>query len=439
MRPNSHEWRVLGFYDAALLTPNSRQTTHLPETHHKDMLTDAQLAIVKATVPVLQQHGETITKTFYRNLFEAHPELKDIFNMANQAKGDQPRSLANAVLAYAANIDQLQNLGPAVAKIAHKHCSLDIAAEHYPIVGENLLKAIGQILGDAATPEIVDAWGAAYGQLAEIMISVERALYDENAQKGWTGFKPFRVAEKTPESAVITSFVLVPADGKPLAEHKAGQYLSVRVEGVGENVEMRQYTVSCSPNPRYYRISVKREAGGLVSNHLHDNVNEGDEVLVHMPQGDFFLNEESNGPVVLLSGGVGITPMLAILERLVASRTERNVLFVHAAIDGSVHAFGDRLKEIAAGHPNVSTLVVYESPRGEDVVGKHFDLAGRVSVETLRGYLPPNAECYFCGPKPFMAAVDAALAELGVPADRRHYEVFGPTVGLDSAKVPAAA
>ncbi|RYG24784.1 nitric oxide dioxygenase, partial [bacterium] len=246
------------------------------------MLTDAQLAIVKATVPVLQQHGETITKTFYRNLFAAHPELKDIFNMANQAKGDQPRSLANAVLGYAANIDQLANLGPAVAKIAHKHCSLDIAPEHYPIVGENLLKAIGQVLGDAATPEIVDAWGAAYGQLAEIMISVERAMYEEDAAKGWAGFKPFRVVKKTPESAVVTSFTLVPADGKPLPLHKAGQYLSVRLEGVGENVEMRQYTVSCAPNTDHYRISVKREPGGLISNHLHDNVDEDLVALVHV-------------------------------------------------------------------------------------------------------------------------------------------------------------
>jgi len=394
------------------------------------MLNACQTEIVKATVPVLQQHGEAITIAFYRNLFQAHPELKDVFNMANQAKGDQPRSLAAAVLAYAANIDQLANLGPAVAKIAHKHCSLDISAEQYPIVGENLLKAIGEVLGDAATPEIVDAWGAAYGQLAEIMISIERGMYEEDAAKGWAGFKPFRVAEKMPESTVITSFKLVPVDGVRLPLQKPGQYLSLRVEGVGENVEMRQYTISCAPNTEHYRISVKREPGGLVSNHLHDKVEVGDEVLIHVPHGDFFLDQEGTRPIALLSGGVGITPMLAMLEWLVNDGSPRPVLFVHSAIDGSVHAFGDHLRDIAARHPHISTLVLYETPRGEDVLGTHFDLAGRVSANALEGLLSTDADCYFCGPKGFMAAVDRTLEGLGVPAERRKYELFGPTVSL---------
>jgi nitric oxide dioxygenase len=402
------------------------------------MLTDSQLAIVKATVPVLQQHGEAITRVFYKNLFAAHPELKNVFNMANQIKGDQPRALATAVLAYAANIDQLQNLGPAVAKIAHKHCSLDIAAEHYPIVGFHLLEAIGQVLGDAVTPEIVDAWTAAYGQLAEIMISIERSMYDEDAAKGWESFKPFRVVKKERESAVITSFTLEPVDGKPLPLHKAGQYLSVKIQGAGEYVEMRQYTVSCAPNDKQYRISVKREAQGLVSNHLHDNVAEGDEVMIHVPHGDFFLDETSTRPVALFSGGVGITPMLAILERLVAIGSPRSVLFVHAAIDGSVHAFGDRLREIASANPHVESVVLYESPREQDIRGVHYDLAGRVGVETLDGRLTTEAECYFCGPRGFMEAVNATLAEMGIPADRRRYEVFGPDITLEAPDTVAA-
>ena len=393
-------------------------------------LTQGQTEIIKATVPVLQEHGEVITRTFYKNMFEAHPELKDIFNMANQAKGDQPKSLAASVLAYAANIDQLANLGPAVAKIAHKHCSLDILPEHYPIVGENLLKAIGQVLGNAATPEIVDAWGAAYGQLAEIMISIERAMYEEDASHGWPGFKPFRVSSKQRESGVITSFTLVPADRKPLPLHRAGQYLSIRFEGIGENVEMRQYTISCAPNLNHYRISVKREEGGLISNHLHDNVQEGDEVFIHVPHGDFFLDEEATRPIALLSGGVGVTPMLAMLERMLDLRSPREVLFVHAVIDGSVHAFSKRLREFASANSHVSTVVLYEAPKEEDVLGEHYDLAGRVSAEALDGKLLKDAECYFCGPRGFMEAVNETLAELGVPRERRRYEVFGPTVAL---------
>jgi nitric oxide dioxygenase len=117
----------------------------------------------------------------------------------------------------------------------------------------------------------------------------------------------------------------------------------------------------------------------------------------------------------------------------------RSVLFVHAAIDGSVHAFGEHLRTIAERHPHLSTLVLYETPRGEDVLGEHYDLAGRVSAEALDGRLTHDAECYFCGPKGFMSAVDATLAGLGVPEERRHYEVFGPTVGLEPVAVPVAA
>jgi len=397
------------------------------------MLTERQIEIVKSTVPVLQENGETITKTFYRNLFEENPGLKDIFNMANQAKGDQPRALAASVIAYGANIDRLQNLGPAVSLIAHKHCSLDVLPEHYPIVGRNLMRAIGEVLGDALTAEIADAWGAAYAQLAEILIGVEGGMYEENAAKGWTGFKPFRVVKKVRESAAITSFTLVPEDGEPLSLHRAGQYLTVKIENAGPNVEIRQYTISCAPNPDSYRISVKREAGGAASNYLHDSVREGDAVLVHMPHGDFALDESATGPVALISGGVGITPMLAMLERLVETGSVRPIAFVHAAMDGSVHAFGDRLREIARAHPNVSTLVLYESPREEDVRGLHYDLAGRVSVEALGELAIASADCYFCGPKPFMKAVDEMLANLGVPAEHRKREVFGPTLEIEEA------
>lgn len=399
------------------------------------MLTASQLEIVKATVPVLQVHGETITRQFYANLFEENPGLKDVFNMANQAKGDQPRSLAAAVLAYAANIDQLAALGPAVTKIAHKHCSLDIAPDQYPVVGRNLLKAIGQVLGDAVTPEIVDAWGAAYGQLAETMIGVEQDLYREEARKGWLGFKPFRVARKERESDVITSFILAPVDGKPLPNHRAGQYLSIRLEGAGENVEMRQYTISGAPNPDTYRISVKREPGGLVSNYLHSAVEEGDEVQIHVPHGDFFLDEESTAPVALLSGGVGITPMLAMLERLVETNSKREIVFIHAAIDGSVHAFGDYVRKVAARCPNVKSVVLYESPRHEDIPGEHYDMAGRLTVETLEASVDTLADCYFCGPRGFMVAVNRALAKLGIPPARRRYEVFGPDLDLEALDI----
>lgn len=394
------------------------------------MLTNQQIEIVKSTVPVLQLHGETITKAFYRNLFEENPGLKDIFNMANQANGDQQRSLAASVVAYAANIDQLQNLGPAVSLIAHKHCSLDVLPEHYPIVGRNLMRAICEVLGDAVTPEVTDAWGAAYNQLADILIGIEGKMYSENVARGWAGFKPFTVSQKRKESETITSFELTPEDGKPLPVHQPGQFLSIQVKGVGENTEIRQYTISSRTNGRTYRISVKREPSGVVSNYLHDIVEEGDSLSIHMPHGDFVLREDEFGPVALISGGVGITPVLAMLERLVEVRTERPVVFAHAAIDGSVHAFRDYVRELVADHPNIEVCFIYAEPSSDDAPGVHYDLAGLVSKSILGNLVPPNADCYCCGPKGFMRVVDTALDELGVPASHRRQEVFGPTLEL---------
>lgn len=396
------------------------------------MLTARQIEVVKATVPALQAHGETITRTFYRFLFEAHPELRNVFNQAHQAQGDQAKALAGAVIAYGANIDALQNLGPAVARIAHKHCSLDIRPEHYPIVGENLLKAVGHVLGDAATEEVVDAWGAAYGQLADIMIGAEAAMYADNAARGWTGFKPFRIIEKTPESSVITSFRLVPVDGQPLPTHQAGQYLSVKLHVDGDpSTLMRQYTISCASNEGSYRISVKREPGGAVSNRLHDEIEVGDEILVHMPHGEFVLDESATGPIVFIAGGVGVTPLLAMLERLIEIRSERSITFIHASVDGNVHAFGDHVARLVANRPNLRSLVIYEIPRSGDA----SDYTGRLNVDLLRALVPAAADVYFCGPRGFMAAIDEGLRAIGVPDERRHFEAFGPTTALNAPVV----
>ena len=174
------------------------------------MLSQKTIDIIKSTVPVLEQHGVTITKTFYKNMFEKHPNLLNYFNRANQAKGRQQTALANTVYAAAAHIDNLQAIVPAVIQIAHKHRGLGILPEHYPIVGENLLGAIKEVLGDAATDEIINAWAEAYGVIADVFISVEEDLY-QAAEKnnGWRLFKPFKVAKKERENDVVTSLYLV--------------------------------------------------------------------------------------------------------------------------------------------------------------------------------------------------------------------------------------
>lgn len=402
------------------------------------MLSDHQRATVSATVPALRAHGQEITRVFYRDMLGAHPELFDYFNPANQRSGGQAASLAASVLAYATHIADPAPLAGMIERISSKHASLQIRPEHYPIVGKYLLGAIAKVLGTAATPAILDAWTAAYGQLAAIMVGQEARMADRGASQpgGWRGFKPFRVARKERESEVTASFTLEPIDGAALPPFLPGQYLSIRVKAPGfGHVQMRQYSLSAAPNGRDYRIGVKREAAppatpgavpGLVSNHLHDAVHEGDSLDVHMPLGDFVVRP-GTGPVVLLSGGSGITAVLSMLEHLADPGETREVVFLHAATHRGHHAFGSHVRALARHRPGIRVAIWYEEAGPEDEAGVHHDLVGRLTARTLRTAVPTAcADYYYCGPLGFMAGVEGALDELGVLPARRFSEAFAP-------------
>lgn len=393
------------------------------------MLTDSQRAIVKSTVPLLESGGEALTTHFYKILLSEHPEVRPFFNQANQASGDQPRALANGVLMYARHIDKLEAFGGLVAQIINKHVSLQIQPEHYPVVGSCLLRAIREVLGaDIATDEVLAAWGAAYGQLADILIGAEENIYAANAATpgGWRGARRFRVARKAPESAEITSFYLEPEDGGPVAGFQPGQYLGLRLVVDGEEIR-RNYSLSAAPNGRDYRISVKRENGGRASVYLHDTLREGDVIDVFPPAGEFVL-AEGDRPVVLISGGVGITPTLAMLDA--ALQGTRPVHFIHFARNRKVHAFREAVDARQARHAQLKRFYVYDE-HAEEADAPHA--TGRLSSEQLAQYLPASrdVDAYFLGPKPFMRQIRRQLADLGVPAAQTRYEFFGPAAALD--------
>ena len=214
-------------------------------------------------MPALEAHGLTITKRMYERLFQ-NAAIRDLFNQSHHGEtGSQPKALAQAVLAYARNIDNLGVLAGAVERIAQKHVALNILPEHYPYVADALLGAIGDVLGEAATPEICAAWGEAYWFLAELLIGREATIYRDLPAKpgGWNGWRDFVVESVTQESETIRSFVLVPADGGPVLRHQPGQYLGFLFDLPGRGVLKRNYSISCAPNDRAYRITVKREAG----------------------------------------------------------------------------------------------------------------------------------------------------------------------------------
>ena len=393
------------------------------------MLSAEHKAIITATVPILEQGGEALTRHFYLTLFHDHPQVKPLFNQANQQDGNQQRALANAVLMYAKNIERLEQLGPLVATIVNKHVSLQIQREHYPLVGASLLKAIREVLGaDIATDAVIEAWAAAYGQLADILAGAEQQAYDDNARApgGWSGARAFKVASKLAESDEITSFVLEPADGRAVVAHKPGQYigLSLTIDGAGAR---RQYSLSAAANGANYRISVKREAGGVVSNFLHDRVAVGDQIDLFPPSGEFVL-KDGDKPLVLISGGVGITPTLAMLTT--ALSTGRAIHFIHAARHAGVHAFRAQVDALAQEHPNLRRFYCYESAGDEGSPQPHA--TGYLDQRRLAEWLPASrdVDAYFLGPTPFMKAVKAHLLALGVPPAQTHYEFFGPAEAL---------
>ena len=397
------------------------------------LLNQNTIEIIKSTVPVLEEHGEKITTHFYKIMFNNHPELLNIFNHANQKQGRQQKALAGTVYAAAKYIDNLEVILPVVKQIAHKHRSLGIKPEHYPIVGKHLLLAIKEVLGEAATDEIINAWAEAYGVIADAFISIEAEMYDEAAHQkgGWDGFRRFIVARKIEESKVITSFYLKPEDNKEIADFEPGQYISLKIEMEGEQFNhIRQYSLSDVSGKDYYRISIKKEAGtsnpdGMVSNYLHSSVNEGDVILVSAPAGDFVLNTKKETPLVLLSGGVGLTPMVSMLKTVAEVQPERKVTFIHAAMNGKVHALRDEVSSLK--NENINNVVFYDAPTDEDRMENRFDVEGYVTKEWLGSNVDiKNADFYFCGPVPFMKSVNHALKGLGVSEDRINFEFFGP-------------
>ena len=398
------------------------------------MLTQRTKDIVKATAPVLAEQGFPIIQRFYQRLFEAHPELKNVFNMAHQEQGQQQQALARAVYAYAENIEDPSSLMAVLKNIANKHASLGVLPEHYPIVGEHLLGAIRDVLGAAATDDIISAWAQAYGNLADVLMGLESELSESSAEKlgGWTGWRTFTVREKRPESSVITSFILEPADGGPVLNFEPGQYVSVAVYVPALGLQqIRQYSLSDMPNGRTYRISVKRESGGpqpagFVSCLLHDHVNVGDEVRLAAPYGNFHIDVNARTPIVLISGGVGLTPMISMLKKAIQD-PQRQVVFVHGARNSGVHAMRDRLRETAAAHANFHLVVFYNEPLPQDILGRDYDHAGLVDVNLIKtSILVPDADYYICGPIPFMRMQHDALKNLSIHEARIHYEVFGP-------------
>lgn len=392
------------------------------------MLSTAAKPYIDASVPVLREHGLAITSVFYKNMLEAHPELNNLFNMGNQANGSQQQSLASAVFAYAANIDNSAALAPVIERIVHKHVSIGIKPAHYPIVGKYLLGAIQQVLGDAASVELISAWEEAYGLLADVLIKAETRLYQVSGFEADSWMK-MMVVDREQQGEDIVSFTLKASDNQIVPDFKPGQYVSVSTYLDAIKLrQLRQYSLSDAPGKNSFRISVKREIGdefkpeGMVSNWLHEQVNVGTILDVSHPYGNFTPDIKAAHPIGLISAGVGITPMISMLNAIAAQNPERVVLFAHAARSRHHLSHDYDVKQAKIIMPNLSSALFFNEIH-EDGQGIY---AGRMNLTKLVDGKLDNAEFYLCGPQAFMDDQWSVLLELGVNPNNIHREVFGP-------------
>ncbi len=399
------------------------------------MLSEHTISTVQLTIPALEEHGVTLTSRFYERMFEYNPEVMPFFNPANQKAGRQQKALAAAIVAYAKNIENLEVLTNAVELISQKHVSLMVKREHYPIVGSNLLGAISDVLGEAATDDVLTAWGEAYNFLADILATREEAIVSDNLKLngGWSGFKDFTVSKKREESSVITSFYLTPVDGKDLPDFLPGQYITLRLPTAEGSTTMRNYSLSDSPNRDHFRISVKREDGidgphtkGHASNLLHSEITQGDTIEVGPPCGEFFLDDQDDtNEIVLLAGGVGITPLYAMLKTELASERKRPVAFIHACLNPNTQAFKSEIDALEKSHTRLTTHNRYSDIRSEILA--EGTSSGFVDVDLIqRSCNILAAKFYICGPSGFMSAMEDILLTSGVSADQIRSEAFGP-------------
>ncbi len=323
-------------------------------------LTNTTINIIKSTAPIIEENIVELTETFYPTLFSRYPGSRIFFNQTHMRDGSQPRAFAKSIVEYANAIDNLDAIKPLIDVIADKHASLNIKPVQYTIVNSCLLDVIDNILGDVGTPEVMVAWQEAIENFANMLIEAERIKYEETLAKegGWKGYKKFIITNKVNENDLITSFYLEPADGKPVVICQAGQYIGVMLDLPEEGVVFRNYSLSCGPNGKYYRISVKREENGLVSNYLHDTLCQGDKILVNPPYGSLYL-KGTDKPAVLISGGVGITAMISILQDAAEQQMSRRIYFIHGTPDKNTHAFKDEVVSLTTDRDNFNHQFFY--------------------------------------------------------------------------------
>jgi len=395
------------------------------------VLSDKSRPVIEATLPVVGAHIKEIAERFYRDLFTTHPELLDgTFNRGNQAQGTQSLALAGSVAAFATALVKTPGHLPEnlLARVAHKHASLSIQPEHYKIVHDNLMSAIGEVLGDAVTPDVAAAWDEVYWLMAYTLIHVERGLYSARGVRPQTVRRKWEVEKKIQETDDVVTFVLKRSDDRIVKPSLPGQYITVEVRMPDGTRQPRQYSLSRADQGQQRQFTVKRVYGGgkpdgEVSTLLHTTVNVGDVLTISVPYGALVLDDYSGRPMVFASAGIGITPMAGMLSHLAAAGSHLQIMLLHADHNEESVALRGQILDDISTLPNASIYVWYEQGAASRFP-VHGVFAGRMDISQVR--LPDNASYHLCGPIPFMHAIRNDLLKRAVPPRDIQYEVFGP-------------
>lgn len=367
-------------------------------------LSDKHAEIIKATLPPVGENIETITKTFYSKMFAAHPELiANTFNRGNQKQGAQQKALAASVATFATQLVDPSAPDPVMMldRIAHKHVSLGIRKDQYQIVHDNLMAAIAEVLGDAVTPEVAEAWDAVYWLMADVLIQHEAKLY---ASDGVSDGDVFRRATVTAKEQLTDTVFTYTLSGDFTAP-RPGQYTSVGVTLDDGARQLRQYSI-IEGDANSYRIAVEND--GEVSTFLREHVEVGDTVDATLAAGDLVLQDGDN-PVVLISSGIGSTPMVGILGHLARTNSDRKVCYLHADDSEESWAQREETRALANKLPNAEVRAAFRS-QGERITISEADVDG--------------ADVYLCGGANFLQAIREDLAEK-LPANV-YFELFSP-------------
>lgn len=386
----------------------------------KSVLTSEQEDIIRQTLPVVGENIGDIAANFYKRMFAAHPDLlAHTFNRGNQKQGAQQKALAASVATFAATLIDPEAPAPIelLRRIGHKHISVGIVEEQYAIVHKHLFDAIEEILTpDVFQGAIREAWDSVYLAMQQVLVDFEKEAYAERGVKDGDVFRAAKVVKREDLSNDVVRFTVQLDDGQTPA-FLPGQYISVRQtmsDGAGQ---LRQYSlVNASGASEGLTFAVRRVdasaelPAGEVSTQLVEKVQEGDAIEVSLPAGDLILDLDSSDPVVLVSAGIGATPMVGMLSALVAQGSTRNIVVLHADRSEAADVLSADRAECVAKLENATERTWYEP---------EF-----MNLEDVD--IPADAEIYICGGNGFLQAVREQLVDKGIERERVHFELFSP-------------